>query len=117
MNKLAVVVYSNLDGSGLSAVYRALMFVDELQRAGDDVALVFDGSGSSALAEIIRPESELHRAWTKAAPALRGVCSHCAKSYGVREALEVAGIPMLVDDRGHASLRALLVEGRQIITF
>lgn len=117
MNKIAVVIYSNLEGQGLSAVYRALMFVEELLRAGDDVALVFDGSGSSALAKILKPESDLHRAWTKAAPALRGVCSHCAKSYGVRDELEAAGIPMLIDDRGHASLRGLLLEGRQIITF
>lgn len=117
MNRIAIVIYSKLEGAGISAVYRALMFVDELLRAGDDVALVFDGAGSTALAEVLKPESALHRAWTKAAPALRGVCAYCAKSYEVREELEAAGIPMLGDDRGHASLRGLLLEGRQIITF
>jgi hypothetical protein len=75
MNRIAVVIYSKLEGAGKSAVYRAMMFVDELRRGGDDVALVFDGAGTTALAE------------------------------------------MLGDDRGHASLRALLLEGRQIITF
>jgi hypothetical protein len=117
MNKVAIVIYSKLEGSGKSAVYRAMMFADELIRAGDDVTIVFDGGGSAALADMIRPESDLHRVWTKAASALRGVCSYCAKSYGVKEALEAAGIPMLTDDRGHASLRALITEGRQIITF
>lgn len=117
MNKVAIVVYSKLEGAGTSAVYRALMFADELLRAGDDVALVFDGAGSSALAEVLRPENALHRAWQKAAPALRGACAYCAKAYQVRDLLEAAGIPMLGDDRGHASLRGLLLEGRQIITF
>jgi hypothetical protein len=117
MNKVAVVVYSKLEGSGKSAVYRAMMFVDEMIKAGDDVAIIFDGAGSAALAEMITPDNELNRVWTKAAPALRGVCSYCAKSYGVKDALKASGIPLLTDDRGHASLRALLNEGRQIITF
>jgi hypothetical protein len=35
----------------------------------------------------------------------------------VLDALEAARLPVLADDRGHASLRQLLLEGRQIITF
>ena len=117
MNKIGVVIYSSLEGAGHSAVYRAMMFVDELLRAGDDVTLIFDGAGSKTLAAIMRPENDVHRAWKKAERALRGVCSYCAKSYGVRDELETVGIPMLADDKGHASLRALLQEGRQIVTF
>lgn len=117
MNKIAVVIYSKLEGSGKSAVYRALMFVDELLRAGDDVALVFDGSGTTALAAMLDPAHSVHRVWTKAKPALRGACAYCAKSYDVAELLEAAAIPLLTEDKGHASLRALLLEGRQIVTF
>jgi hypothetical protein len=117
MNKVAVVIYSKLEGAGNSAVYRALMFVDELLRAGDDVSLTFDGAGTAALAHIIDPAHGFHRVWAKAAPALRGACSYCAKSYEVIDALTEARIPLLTDDKGHASLRALLNEGRQIITF
>jgi hypothetical protein len=64
-----------------------------------------------------RPDNALHRAWLAAAPTLRGGCDHCAKSHGVRDALLAAGVPLLADDRGHASLRQLLEEGRQIVTF
>jgi hypothetical protein len=117
MNKIAVVIYSKLEGAGNSAIYRALMFVDELLRAGDDVSLVFDGAGTTALAAMQDPAHALHRVWSRAQPALRGACRYCAKSYDVLESLESAGVPMLGDDRGHASLRALLQEGRQIITF
>jgi hypothetical protein len=49
-------------------------------------------------------------------PAVRGVCRFCAKSYGVLDAVESSGLPLLDDDRCHASLRGLLIEGRQIIT-
>ena len=115
--KVAIVIYSNVTTEALSRTYRALGFATELIAKGDDVCIVLDGGGSATLAAILDPAHDLHRVWTRAAAALRGVCGYCAKSYGVHEALKAAGIPMLTDDHGHASLRALLVEGRQIITF
>lgn len=117
MHKIAIVIYSNLEGSNMSTVYRAFGFTAELLAAGDDVALVFDGGGTASLAAVMEPAHDLHRAWTKAAPALRGACLYCAKSYEVYDSLAAASVPMLSDDRSHASLRGLLNEGRQIITF
>jgi hypothetical protein len=115
MHKLAIVIYSRLEGSGQSTVYRALMFAQELRRHGDDVVVVFDGGGSATAAELVAPEHRMH-ALLEGLP-LRGVCRHCARSYGVLDRLLAAGVPMLDEDRGHASLRGLLAEGRQIITF
>jgi hypothetical protein len=116
-HKIAIVIYTNITKEAASPAYRAFNFAEELLRNGDDVTFVFDGGGIVTLAEVIKPENGLHRAWTKAAPALRGACSYCAKSYGVLDQLTAAGIPLLADDKGHASLRQLLEEGRQIITF
>lgn len=116
-HRVAVVIYSNVTEEAQSRAYRAFGFVAELLAHGDDVALVFDGGGSATLAAVLDPGHDLHRAWTKAAPALRGVCGYCAKAYGVADALKAAAVPFLADDHGHASLRALLAEGRQIVTF
>jgi hypothetical protein len=116
-HKVALVIYSNVTTEAQSRAYRAFGFAAELLAAGDDVTLVFDGGGSATLAAVLDPGHDLHRAWTRAAPALRGVCSYCARAYGVHDALVAAGIPLLADDRGHASLRVLLDEGRQIVTF
>ena len=92
------------------------MFAQELKRAGDDVSLVFDGAGSVTAAELSQPRHQFHALFQDVRAQVRGVCRYCAKSYGVLEAIEAAGLPLLGDDRGHASLRALLDEGRQIIT-
>jgi hypothetical protein len=116
MNKVALVIYSTLEGAGNSAIYRAMMFAQELTRAGDDVAIVFDGAGSKAAAEMAQPEHRFHHLFDSVRGQVRGVCRYCAKSYEVLAAIERAGLPLLTDDRGHASLRALLVEGRQIVT-
>jgi hypothetical protein len=35
----------------------------------------------------------------------------------VREEVEASGVPLLTEYRGHQSLRKLVVEGYQIITF
>ncbi len=115
--KVAVVIYSNITAEPASRAYRAFGFVAELLAHGDDVALVFDGGGSATLAAVLDPSHTLHRPWQRAAAALRGVCGYCARSYGVADALTAAGVPFLIEDHGHASLRDLLLEGRQIITF
>lgn len=117
VHRIAIVIYSNVTTEAKSRAYRAFGFAAELMAAGDDVAIVFDGGGTATLAAVINPRHDLHRAWRQVAPALRGACDYCAQAYGVHEALVAAGIPMLTDDRGHASLRALLGEGRQIVTF
>jgi hypothetical protein len=117
MHKVAVVIYSNVTEEAASRAYRAFGFVAELLAAGDDVTLVFDGGGSATLAAVLDPAHDLHRAWKRAAPALRGACSYCAKAYGVKDTLVAANIRLLDEDHGHASLRDLLVEGRQIVTF
>ena len=116
MHKIALVIYGKLEGSDNSAIYRALMFAQELQRNGDDVTLVFDGAGSVAAAELAQPDHRFHPLFKDVRARVRGVCRFCAKSYGVLDAIEASGLPLLGDDRGHASLRALLEEGRQIIT-
>lgn len=115
--KIAIVIYSNVTTEALSRTYRALGFAAELVAASDDVAIDFDGDGSATLAAVLDPKHDLYRSWRRVATALRGVCGYCAKAYGVRESLIPAGIPMLSEDHGHASLRALLGEGRQFITF
>lgn len=116
-HKIAIVIYSNTTTEAHSRAYRAFGFAAELMAAGDDVAIVFDGGGSATLAAVLDPKHDLHRSWRKVATALRGVCGYCAKAYGVQEALMDAEVPMLTEDHGHASLRSLLIEGRQIITF
>lgn len=114
--KVAWVFFTTLEGSGNSAVYRSLMAVDEFQRHCDDVVMVFDGAGSKTAAELADPAHRFHGLFQKVRGRLQGVCAYCAKSYGVLDAVQAADLPLLSDDRGHASLRRLVLEGRQVIT-
>jgi hypothetical protein len=115
-NRVALVVYSELEGSGRSAIFRSLMFAQELELYGDDVCVVFDGAGTTAAAAMLDDKHPFHSAFISVRHRFSGVCASCAESYGVRDVLEKAGLQMLIDDRGHASLRRLLIEGRQIVS-
>jgi hypothetical protein len=117
VNRVGIVIYSRLEGAGDSAVYRAMMFAHELMRAGDHVSITFDGAGSATAAELAQTGHEMHALFDQVRPCVRGVCRFCAKSYEVLEVLVAAEVPLLGDDRGHASLRAILLDGCQIVTF
>lgn len=117
MHKVAIVIYSDLKGEGLSANFRALNFAEELIAGGDEVRLIYDGSGSKSLSEIMQNDHRLHRAFSKAQSHVFGVCRECAKAYGVFDRLEAADVPMLAEFKGHASLRRHLEDGFQIVTF
>lgn len=115
--RMAIVILSNTRTEALSRTYRALGFAAELLEAGDDVAILFDGGGTASLAAMLDPAHDLHEDWRAVAVALRGACDYCARAYGVHATLKAAGVPMLNDHRGHASLRVLLAEGREVVTF
>ena len=48
---------------------------------------------------------------------MSGACKACAVSFGVREEVEASGVPLLTEYRGHQSLRRLINEGYEVITF
>ncbi|MCA1617509.1 MAG: hypothetical protein LC729_03605 [Acidobacteria bacterium] len=48
---------------------------------------------------------------------IASACSYCAGSYGVTEQGEQAGIELLDEYEQHPSIRRLLADGYQVVTF
>jgi hypothetical protein len=46
-----------------------------------------------------------------------GACKACAVSFGVEDEVETSGVPLLTEYRGHQSLRRLIREGFEVVTF
>jgi len=57
------------------------------------------------------------REFKEAGDAVAGACVYCSRAYGVKDQIEAADVPLLDDFRGHPSLRSLVADGHQIITF
>ncbi len=113
---VAIVVLGDAS-KDLARAYRGLLTAVEFLEAGDDVTVVFDGSGVDTLAAASAPDHQLHRLVEKLRPVTRGACGFCAEAHGVKETIEAAGWPFLTEYKGHASISELVASGYQILTF
>jgi hypothetical protein len=114
--RVAVVIYEDAS-KDLARAYRGLMTAVEFLEAGDDVTVVYDGSGVDTLAAASALDHQLHPLVEKLRPVTRGACGFCTRAHGVLEPVTAAGWPLLGEYNGHASIRQLVGEGYQILTF
>lgn len=98
-------------------VYRALGTAQEFKQAGDDVTIVFDGSGVDSLAAAAAVDHPLHGLLESLRDEVAGACGFCTQAHKVEKTVTAAGYPLLTDNNGHASIRDLVVEGRTVLTY
>ncbi|WP_454853620.1 sulfur reduction protein DsrE [Promicromonospora soli] len=114
--RIAVVIYEDA-AKDLARAYRGVMTAVEFLDAGDDVTVVYDGSGVDTLAAASAPDHQLHPLVEKLRPVTRGACAFCVKAHGVGDAVTTGGWPLLEEYKRHASVRNLVVEGYQVLSF
>ncbi len=115
-NKVAIVIYTDI-ATDMARVYRALGTAQEFVDAGDDVTVVFDGSGVDSLAALADGGHQLNGMVEALRPVIKGACEFCANSHGVLDPIKAGNWPLLGDHKGHASIRQLVVDGYTVITF
>lgn len=114
--KIAVVIYEPIT-SNTARVYRGLKTALEFKQAGDDIVVVFDGSGVETLAAITAPSHKMNPLAVALKDNIRGACGFCVTSHGVSDEIAQGGWNLLTDYKGEASVRNLVVEGYQILNF
>jgi hypothetical protein len=102
---------------GMGRTANALTTAKELKEAGDDAVVVFDRAGTRWAAELVDAEHKDHRLFEDVRDHVPGACVSCARAYGVKDAGEQAGIPLLDDFKGHPSVRNLIADRYQVVTF
>ncbi len=118
MTKIGVVVLADTETHGdLGRVVNALETAKEAQEAGDEVQIIFDGAGTKWPAAFSDPEHKAKPLYDAVQKSVTGACEYCAGAFGVKEKLKKEGIPLLAEYDNHPSLRPLVVEGYQVITF
>ena len=83
---------------------------------GDEVQLIFDGAGTQWVPELEDPESDYHELY-QAVRDDTAVCDFCSGAFGVADAVADAGVVTLDDHDGHPSIRSLVGDEYDIITF
>lgn len=118
MAKAAIVVLADIETHGeLGRIVNALSTADEFKEHGDEVTIIFDGAGVRWAAELSKPDHRLHERFEQLRDKVAGACHYCAGAFEVRDELEQIGFPLLRDYKGHPSLRSLVHDGFEVITY
>jgi len=118
MNKVAIVILADTETHGdLGRVVNALETAKEFKEANDDLQVIFDGAGTQWVAQFAQPGHRLAGMYDSISDKVTGVCSYCANAFHVKEEIKASGAKLLEEFEGHPSLRKLVSEGYQVITF
>lgn len=118
MAKAAVIILAGTDGhENLGRLVNGLETATEFaETEGDDVKLVFDGAGTQWIPELEDEESDYHDLY-QGVRDVTAVCEFCSGAFGVEDAVANAEIRTLDEHHGHPSIRSLIENDYEILTF
>ncbi|MDX1950927.1 MAG: DsrE family protein [Verrucomicrobiota bacterium] len=122
--KIAIIILSDAKGGdeALGRVFNGLATAHEALKAGDEVAVVFNGAGTrwpEQLTKISHPANALYNSVRE---SIRGASCGCASVFGATESVEACGLPLIKDmalagTPGLGSIRNYLANGWQTLLF
>lgn len=118
MTKAAVVILAGTEShADTGRLVNGLEAAKEFaQTEGDEVELIFDGAGTQWIPELEDENSDYHELY-QAVQDHSAACDFCAGAFGVEDAIDDAGVVTLDDHDGHPSVRSLVGDDYEIITF
>ncbi len=123
--KLAIVIMSdpkNGSEEALGRVFNALALAAECKQKGDQVAVVFNGTGTRWPAELTKLSHPANALYNSVRDVVQGVSCGCAEVFGAKGAVESCGVPLkkdhaLAGTAGLLSLRRYVADGWGIVVF
>ena len=118
MTKAAVIILAGTEGhENAGYLVNGLETAKELaETEGDELELIFDGAGTEWIPELEDEDSDYHELY-QAVRDDTSVCDFCAGAFGVEDAVADSGLVTLDDHDGHPSVRSLVADDYEIITF
>lgn len=118
MVKLAVFVLADTQtDEGLGRVVNAMTAVKELRKAGDEVRLYFDGTGTRWPEVLSKKDHIAHELYESVRGDVAGACMFCATAFGAKESVRSSKVELVDEFSQHVSIKRLLSEGFQIMNF
>lgn len=118
MAKAAIVILAGTEShSDLGRLANGLEAAKEFQETdGDDVEVIFDGAGVQWI-----PELEGDHDYSALYETLKenvSACDYCSGAFGVEEEVDAAaGVDTLADFEGHPSVRDLVDDDYEVVTY
>jgi hypothetical protein len=116
--KAAIILFADTDRpEGMGRMANALTSAREFKEAGDEIVVIFDGAGVKWVPELADEGHKYHALLEEVRDVVAGACVYCSRAYGVKEQVEAAHVAFLDEFRGHPSIRSLVADGHQVLTF
>lgn len=118
MTKQAIVILAGTEGhDNLGRMVNGLQTASEFAQDEEaELELIFDGAGTSWIPVLEDPDHDAHGLYQQ----LKGnsvVCDYCAGAFEVDAAVNEAGLERRDEHHGHPSMKSLVEDGFDVITF
>lgn len=118
MAKIGVIVLADAEThADMGRIANALELAKEAKQNGDHVTLVFDGAGTRWIPQLTDDQHDLHKLYDGVKDTVQGACAFCAAAFHVRDQIKETDVPLIGEFDGHPSLRSLVADGYQLVTF
>ena len=123
--KTAIVIMSDPKSASeeaLGRVFNALALASECKQKGDEVAIVFNGTGTRWPVELTKLSHPANALYNSVRDVVQGVSRGCAEVFGAKESVESCGVPLkkdhaLAGTAGLLSLRRYVADGWNTVVF
>lgn len=123
--KAAIVILSDPHSNSeeaLGRVFNGLATAYELKQNGDEVTVLFQGTGTRWLKLLSAPEHPVHDLFQLVKDRVAGASAGCASVFGATEDVTACGLPLVSENSvpgtaGLPSLRKWLVDRSPVLTF
>lgn len=117
MVKAAIMVLAGTEShDDLGRLTNALQVAKEFKDEGDEIVLIFDGAGTQWVPELEDEEHNAHELY-KALEEDVQVCDFCADAFHVGDEVDESNAERVSEFQGHPSVRDLVVDGYEVVTF
>lgn len=118
MAKATVVALADTDThADPGRVVNGLMVAKEFKQAGNDVRVIFDGASTKWPRVLSEPRHRAHALFEAVADRVAGACGSCAQAFDTEQGVKSAHLHLLKEYEGHPSIRRLVADRYQVITF
>ncbi|GGM60078.1 hypothetical protein J2752_001742 [Halarchaeum rubridurum] len=117
VNAAIVILAGTESHSDLGRLVNGLEAAREFaENDADDLELIFDGAGTEWIPELEDEDHDYHALYNSVKEHV-SVCEYCAGAFGVEDDVDDAGLVTWGEHDGHPSIRSLVADDYEVITF
>jgi hypothetical protein len=122
--KAALLIHSDPKAGeeALGRAFNALAVAHDFKQKGDEVRILFLGTGTRWIAELANPENPVHGLFERVKDKVEGISCGCADAFGAAEEVLESEFDVLTDNpipgtSGLPSVAKLMADGYSVLTY